>query len=79
MPIKVSNIFFTYSKKTPQEYLALYDVSLNINDGDFVSIVGHTGSGKSTLIQHLNGLLLPDQGTIEIDDYKIISNFSIFI
>ena len=71
MSIKVQNLFYTYQKKTPNEHLALKDVSLEIKQGDFVSIIGHTGSGKSTLIQHLNGLLVADKGEIEIDDFVI--------
>lgn len=60
MSIKLSNIYHTYSKGTPFERLALKDVSLDINKGEIVAIIGHTGSGKSTLVQHLNGLLKPD-------------------
>lgn len=71
MSIRVSNLFYTYAKKTPNEHLALSDVSLEIKQGDFVSIVGHTGSGKSTLVQHLNGLLIADSGLIEIDDFTV--------
>lgn len=71
MSIKLSNIYHTYSKGTPFERLALKDVSLNINKGEIVAVIGHTGSGKSTLVQHLNGLLNPDQGTVTIDDINI--------
>lgn len=71
MSIKLSNIYHTYSKGTPFERLAIEDVSLNINKGEIVAIIGHTGSGKSTLVQHLNGLLKPDQGTATIDDINI--------
>ena len=60
MSIKLSNIYHTYSKGTPFERLALNDVSLEIAKGEIVAIIGHTGSGKSTLVQHLNGLLKPD-------------------
>ena len=73
MSIKIENIFYTYMKKTPSAYQALKGVSLEINQGDFVSIIGETGSGKSTLIQHLNALLIPDEGNIQIDEY-IITN-----
>ena len=71
MSIKLSNIYHTYSKGTPFERLALQDVSLEIAKGEIVAIIGHTGSGKSTLVQHLNGLLKPDKGTATIDDVDI--------
>ena len=71
MSIKLSNIYHTYSKGTPFERLALDGVSVAINKGEIVAIIGHTGSGKSTLVQHLNGLLKPDKGTATIDDIDI--------
>ncbi len=71
MSIKLSNIYHTYSKGTPFERLALQDVSVAIAKGEIVAIIGHTGSGKSTLVQHLNGLLKPDKGTATIDDMDI--------
>lgn len=71
MSIKLSNIYYTYSKGTPFERLALQDVSLEIAKGEIVAIIGHTGSGKSTLVQHLNGLLKPDKGTATIDAIDI--------
>ena len=71
MSIKLSNIYHTYSKETPFERLALNDVSLEIAKGEVVAIIGHTGSGKSTLVQHLNGLLKPDKGQATIDDIDI--------
>ena len=71
MSIKLSNIYHTYSKGTPFERLALQDVSLEIAKGEIVAIIGHTGSGKSTLVQHLNGLLIPDKGTATIDAIDI--------
>ena len=73
MQIEVNNISFSYSKKGSISTKALSNVSLNIDKGDFICIVGKTGSGKSTFIQMLNGLLLPDSGYIKIDDY-IITN-----
>ena len=73
MSIKLSNIYHTYSKGTPFERLALQDVSLEIAKGEIVAIIGHTGSGKSTLVQHLNGLLKPGKGTAAIDDIDISS------
>ena len=74
MPIKVNNVSHSYYKKTPNEVLALNNVSLNIEDGSFVALVGETGSGKSTLVQHLNALLLPDSGTIEVNEYVVTPN-----
>lgn len=73
MQIEVNNISFSYSKKGSISTKALSNISLNIDKGDFICIVGKTGSGKSTFIQMLNGLLLPDSGYIKIDDY-IITN-----
>lgn len=71
MSIKLTNIYHTYSKGTPFERLALNDVSLEIAKGEIVAIIGHTGSGKSTLVQHLNGLLKPDKGSATIDNIDI--------
>lgn len=71
MSIKLSNIYHTYSKGTPFERLALNNVSLDIAKGEIVAIIGHTGSGKSTLVQHLNGLLKPDKGQATINDIDI--------
>ena len=73
MPIEIKNVSFTYSKKTNNQHEALKNVSLVIEDHAFTGIVGETGSGKSTLIQHLNGLLIPDEGEIIIDNFKIES------
>ena len=55
--IKITDLTYIYSKKTPSEKVALDSVNLSINEGEFVTVVGHTGSGKSTLVQHLNGLI----------------------
>ena len=74
MPIDVKNVSFTYLKSTLNEHHALKDVSLFFDDHSFVGIVGETGSGKSTLIQHLNGLLIPNEGEIIIDEFKIDSS-----
>ncbi|MCL2058387.1 MAG: energy-coupling factor transporter ATPase [Oscillospiraceae bacterium] len=67
MPIKLDNVVYTYMKKTPLVHEALRGVSLTINDGEFVGLIGRTGSGKSTLIQHFNGLLKPDSGSVSVD------------
>lgn len=69
--IIIENLSFTYSRKTPFEKKALIDINLVINEGEFVGIIGHTGSGKSTFIQHLNGLILPQEGTVKIFDVDL--------
>lgn len=71
MPIVVEHLTHYYSKGGPFEKLALDDVSFSIDDGDFIGLIGHTGSGKSTMIQHLNGLLKADSGTILVDGTDI--------
>ncbi len=73
MSIRVENLTHVYSEGMPYETLALSDISFEIGDGEFVGIIGHTGSGKSTLIQHLNGLLKPKSGKIYIGDKDITS------
>ena len=67
MPIRIEQLSHTYMPGSQLAYPALGDVSLTIQDGEFLGIIGHTGSGKSTLIQHLNGLLLPTSGTVTVD------------
>jgi energy-coupling factor transport system ATP-binding protein len=69
--MKFSHVFHTYSPKTPFQYDALVDINLTIQEGSFTAIVGHTGSGKSTLIQHLNALLVPTSGTLLVNDVTI--------
>lgn len=71
MSIKVDDISYIYMQGTPFEYKALDGVSLDIDDGEFIGLIGHTGSGKSTLVQHLNGLLKPTSGKIYIDEMDI--------
>ncbi len=71
MPIIVDNLSFTYGSKTPYEMHALHDVSFSINEGECVGIVGCTGSGKSTLIQHLNGLIKLQSGKITVFDIDL--------
>lgn len=66
MSIKIENLTYVYMPKTPFEKKALDNVSLEIEDGEFLAVIGHTGSGKSTLIQHLNGLLKPASGKIYV-------------
>ncbi len=69
--IEIKNLTHVYSKKTPYEKVALKDVNLTINEGDFLGIIGHTGSGKSTFIQHLNGLIKPQQGELKVFDINL--------
>ena len=71
MSIKFNDVFYTYSEKTPFRQEALKGVSLDIKDGSFTCIVGHTGCGKSTLIQQLNGLLIPTAGSVDVNNYHI--------
>ncbi|MEW6107037.1 MAG: energy-coupling factor transporter ATPase [Bacillota bacterium] len=71
MPIKVENLCYTYNPGTPFARTALEDINLEINDGEFVGIIGETGSGKSTLIQHFNGLLRPTRGRVLVDGVDI--------
>ncbi|MBQ4212894.1 MAG: energy-coupling factor transporter ATPase [Selenomonas sp.] len=71
MSIEVKNVTYVYMPKTPFERVALADVSLTIPEGSFTAIAGHTGSGKSTLVQHLNGLLTPTSGAVLVDGVNI--------
>ena len=76
MPIRVENLSYTYNAGQPMEQEALRNVTLTIEDGEFVGLIGHTGSGKSTLVQHFNGLLKPTSGKIYIDGVDIFSKGS---
>jgi energy-coupling factor transport system ATP-binding protein len=71
MSIKIENLTHVYMPKGPFEKVALDNVSIEIKDGDFVALIGHTGSGKSTLIQHMNGLLEATSGKIIVDGVDI--------
>ena len=73
MSIKLENVSYTYMKKTPFERTAIKEVTLTIEKGEYVAVIGHTGSGKSTMMQLLNGLLSPDQGSVYVDDIDINS------
>ena len=66
MSIVVENLSFTYMKKTPFEKVALKNINLTVNDGEFLGIIGSTGSGKSTLIQHFNGLIRVQEGKVTV-------------
>ena len=71
MSIQVNNLTHIYSPGLPHESIALDDVSFSAEDGEFIGIIGHTGSGKSTLVQHLNGLLEPNSGSIIVSGTAI--------
>lgn len=71
MSIDIKNICYTYMRGTPFEKKALDDVSVSIDKGEIVAVIGHTGSGKSTFVQHLNGLLKPDAGQVAVDDVNL--------
>ncbi|VTH18126.1 cobalt ABC transporter ATP-binding protein [Streptococcus pneumoniae] len=73
MGIALENVNFTYQEGTPLASAALSDVSLTIEDGSYTALIGHTGSGKSTILQLLNGLLVPGQGSVRVFDTLITS------
>ena len=73
MGIALENVSFTYQEGTPLASTALTDVSLTIEDGSYTALIGHTGSGKSTILQLLNGLLVPSQGSVRVFDALITS------
>ncbi|WNF36994.1 energy-coupling factor ABC transporter ATP-binding protein [Bacillaceae bacterium IKA-2] len=74
MEIKTTNLEHIYMPRTPFEHCALTNINLHIKSGQFVVIIGHTGSGKSSLVQHLNGLLKPTTGQVQIGNYLIEAN-----
>lgn len=67
MPIEIKNLSHVYGAGTPFEKRAISNITLTIGDGEFIGVIGHTGSGKSTFIQHLNALMDPTEGTITVD------------
>ncbi len=71
MSIVLDHVSYTYMPDTPYQREALRDISLTISPGEFIGIIGHTGSGKSTLVQHLNGLLQPTSGSAKVDDIDL--------
>ena len=73
MGIALENVSFTYQEGTPLASIALSDVSLTIEDGSYTALIGHTGSGKSTILQLLDGLLVPSQGSVRVFDTLITS------
>ena len=72
--LEVKNLWHTYSTGTPFEHVALNDVNFSVERGEFIGVIGHTGSGKSTLMQHLNGLLKPTSGAVLLDGEDIWSD-----
>ena len=72
--LEVKNLEHTYSIGTPFEHKALKDVTFAVQRGEFIGVIGHTGSGKSTLMQHLNGLLKPTSGSVLLDGKDIWSD-----
>ncbi|MPN03600.1 Energy-coupling factor transporter ATP-binding protein EcfA2 [bioreactor metagenome] len=71
MSIILDNVAYTYMPDTPYQRTAIKNINLEIKQGEFVGIIGHTGSGKSTLVQHLNGLLKPTSGCVTVDGVDI--------
>ena len=67
MPIEIKNLSHVYMPDSPFQATAVHDITLTLNDGEFVGLIGHTGSGKSTLVQHLNALLKPTSGAVYVD------------
>ncbi len=67
MPIEVKNLSHVYAQGSPFQSAAVQDVSFTLGEGELVGLIGHTGSGKSTLVQHLNGLVKPTSGTVLVD------------
>ena len=76
MGIALENVSFTYQEGTPLASTALSDVSLTIADGSYTALIGHTGSGKSTILQLLNGLLVPSQGSVRVFLIPLITSTS---
>lgn len=74
MPIDFSQVTYVYSPKTPLQFQALKGIDLHIEDGSFVALVGRTGCGKSTLVQHINALLTPSTGEVRVDGFVSTSD-----
>ena len=74
MELKLEHVSYVYNPGSPFETRALDDVSMTIGDSEFIGMIGHTGSGKSTLVQHLNGLLLPTEGKVLADGQDITAD-----
>src|SRR5699024_11997222 len=74
MDIVFNNVSYIYQKNTPFAHKAIANLSFYIPSGTYTAIIGHTGSGKSTLIQHLNGLVRPSEGEVTIGNYRLTNN-----
>lgn len=74
MEIRFENVNYTYQQNTPFENKVLHDINFTIKDGSYTAIVGHTGSGKSTILQHLNALKVPTTGSVWLGDYEVNSS-----
>lgn len=74
MGITLEGVNYTYQAGTPFEGRALFDINLTIKEGSYTAFIGHTGSGKSTIMQLLNGLNVPTEGAVIVDDIKITAN-----
>lgn len=74
MPITFKQLTHIYNANSPFPYAALHEIDLDIKEGVFTAVIGETGSGKSTLVQHLNALLLPTSGSVEIDEFNVTSD-----
>ena len=71
MPIVIEKLTYTYQKGSVNEFTAIRDIDFTVEDGEFVGLIGHTGSGKSTLIQQLNGLMKPTSGRVLVDGFDM--------
>lgn len=71
MPIIVEHLTYTYQSGSVNAHTALHDINMTVNEGEFVGLIGHTGSGKSTLIQQLNGLMQPTEGRVTVDGFDM--------
>ncbi len=74
MILELRSLSYIYSRETPYEHAAVTDVNLTIGEGEFIGLIGHTGSGKSTLIRHFNGLLKPTAGDVLLDGTSIFTD-----
>ncbi|MBR0137906.1 MAG: ATP-binding cassette domain-containing protein [Erysipelotrichaceae bacterium] len=71
MPIRFKALSYIYNKDMPYAHKALDNINLDIREGVITAVIGETGSGKSTMVEHLNALLLPSEGSLEVLDYTI--------